>query len=46
MFKEYGDGRMLMGEVKKRLIEVLSEMVERYCMAQAAVTDGVKEQLC
>ncbi|CAA6654384.1 unnamed protein product [Spirodela intermedia] len=36
---EYGAGRMLTGEVKKRLIEVLSEMVERHCKARAAVTD-------
>ncbi|GAB4839651.1 hypothetical protein Ancab_029177 [Ancistrocladus abbreviatus] len=33
---EYGAGRMLTGEVKKRLIEVLSELVERH---RAAVTD-------
>ncbi|XP_022861190.1 tryptophan--tRNA ligase, cytoplasmic-like [Olea europaea var. sylvestris] len=37
--KEYGAGRMLTGEVKKRLIEVLTEMVERHCRARAAVTD-------
>ncbi|GKV15283.1 hypothetical protein SLEP1_g26081 [Rubroshorea leprosula] len=28
--KEYGAGRMLTGEVKKRLIEVLTELVERH----------------
>ncbi|GAB4835479.1 hypothetical protein Ancab_000388 [Ancistrocladus abbreviatus] len=33
---EYGPGRMLTGEVKKRLIEVLTELVERH---RAAVTD-------
>ncbi|XP_072975533.1 tryptophan--tRNA ligase, cytoplasmic [Typha angustifolia] len=37
--KEYGSGRMLTGEVKKRLIEILSEMVERHRSARAAVTD-------
>ncbi|KAF3528162.1 hypothetical protein DY000_02043903 [Brassica cretica] len=37
--KEYGEGRMLTGEVKKRLTEVLTEMVERHRMARAAVTD-------
>ncbi|CAN6809427.1 unnamed protein product [Brassica oleracea var. botrytis] len=30
---------MLTGEVKKRLTEVLTEMVERHRMARAAVTD-------
>ncbi|CAA3016271.1 Hypothetical predicted protein [Olea europaea subsp. europaea] len=30
---------MLTGEVKKRLIEVLTEMVGRHCRARAAVTD-------
>ncbi|KAJ0702412.1 putative tryptophan--tRNA ligase [Helianthus annuus] len=37
--KEYGSGRMLTGEVKKRLIEVLTEIVERHRAARAAVTD-------
>ncbi|KAF8392042.1 hypothetical protein HHK36_022382 [Tetracentron sinense] len=37
--KEYGAGRMLTGEVKKRLIEVLTEIVERHRRARAAVTD-------
>ncbi|KAG0483316.1 hypothetical protein HPP92_011400 [Vanilla planifolia] len=37
--KEYGDGRMLTGEVKKRLIEVLSELVSRHQKARQAVTD-------
>ncbi|GMG99892.1 hypothetical protein Nepgr_001732 [Nepenthes gracilis] len=36
---EYGAGRMLTGEVKKRLIEVLTELVERHRVARAAVTD-------
>ncbi|KAL0372012.1 UNVERIFIED_CONTAM: Tryptophan--tRNA ligase, cytoplasmic [Sesamum calycinum] len=36
---EYGAGRMLTGEVKKRLIEVLTELVERHRRARAAVTD-------
>lgn len=33
---------MLTGEVKKRLTEVLTEMVERHRRARAAVTDEVK----
>ncbi|KAL6522329.1 hypothetical protein OROHE_016882 [Orobanche hederae] len=37
--REYGAGRMLTGEVKKRLIEVLTELVERHSRARAAVTD-------
>ncbi|WOK96492.1 tryptophan--tRNA ligase, cytoplasmic [Canna indica] len=39
--KEYGAGRMLTGEVKKRLIAVLSELVERHRKARALVTDEV-----
>ncbi|CAH8354289.1 unnamed protein product, partial [Eruca vesicaria subsp. sativa] len=37
--KEYGEGRMLSGEVKQRLTEVLTEIVERHRKARAAVTD-------
>lgn len=40
-FQEYGAGRMLTGEVKKRLIEVITEVVERHRRARAAVTDEV-----
>lgn len=36
---EYGAGRMLTGEVKKRLTEVLTDIVERHRKARAAVTD-------
>ncbi|KAK9063060.1 hypothetical protein SSX86_016930 [Deinandra increscens subsp. villosa] len=36
---EYGSGRMLTGEIKKRLIDVLTELVERHRAARAAVTD-------
>ncbi|KAL6533715.1 hypothetical protein OROHE_013548 [Orobanche hederae] len=36
---EYGAGRMLTGEVKKRLIEVLTELVEKFHKARAAVTE-------
>lgn len=32
---------MLTGDVKKRLIEVLTELVERHRRARAAVTDEV-----
>lgn len=37
--EEYGSGRMLTGEIKKRLTEVLTELVERHRRARAAVTD-------
>lgn len=37
--QEYGAGRMLTGEVKQRLIEVLVRMVERHQKARSAVTD-------
>ena len=36
---------MLTGEVKKRLTEVLTGMVERHRMARAAVTDEVKKYI-
>lgn len=39
--QEYGAGRMLTGEVKKLLIEVLTNLVERHRQARAAVTDEV-----
>lgn len=39
--KEYGAGRMLTGEVKQRLVQVLTEVVERHRKARAAVTDEV-----
>ncbi|XXG58783.1 hypothetical protein AAC387_Pa04g1000 [Persea americana] len=42
--KEYGAGRMLTGEVKKRLIEVLSGLVERHRKARAAVTDEMVDE--
>ena len=41
LLQEYGAGRMLTGEVKQRLIEVLTKLVERHCRARAAVTDEV-----
>lgn len=41
IFQEYVAGRMLTGEVKKRLIKVLSELVERHRKARAAVMDEV-----
>ncbi|KAJ7973594.1 Tryptophan--tRNA ligase, cytoplasmic [Quillaja saponaria] len=37
--KEYGAGRMLTGEVKQRLTQVLTELVERHRRARAAVTE-------
>ncbi|KAK7255809.1 hypothetical protein RIF29_29230 [Crotalaria pallida] len=37
--KEYGAGRMLTGEVKQRLILVLTELVERHRRARASVTE-------
>ncbi|GJP74141.1 hypothetical protein CLOP_g4768 [Closterium sp. NIES-67] len=36
---EYGAGRMLTGDVKKRLVEVLTAMVERHQKARELVTD-------
>ncbi|CAA3012384.1 tryptophan--tRNA ligase, cytoplasmic [Olea europaea subsp. europaea] len=41
--EEYGAGRLLTGEVKKRLIEVLTEMVERHRRARAVATDEMVE---
>ncbi|CAM6096514.1 unnamed protein product [Calypogeia fissa] len=37
--KEYGAGRMFTGQVKQRLIEVLTGIVERHRKARLAVTD-------
>ncbi|KAJ4824911.1 hypothetical protein Tsubulata_007224 [Turnera subulata] len=37
--EEYAAGRMLTGEVKQRLAEVLTEMVERHRLARANVTE-------
>ncbi|XP_061364967.1 tryptophan--tRNA ligase, cytoplasmic [Gastrolobium bilobum] len=37
--EEYGAGRMLTGEVKQRLTEVLTELVERHRRARAAVSE-------
>ncbi|VVA96454.1 unnamed protein product [Arabis nemorensis] len=37
--EEYGEGRMQTGAVKGRLVEVLTEMVERHHRARACVTD-------
>ncbi|KAL0802942.1 hypothetical protein Bca101_058118 [Brassica carinata] len=42
--KEYGEGRMLSGEVKQRLAEVLIEVVERHRRARAAVTDYMVDE--
>lgn len=39
--QEYGAGRMLTGEVKQRLIEVLTAIVERHRKARAGVTEEV-----
>ncbi|XP_055820783.1 tryptophan--tRNA ligase, cytoplasmic [Solanum dulcamara] len=41
--EEYGSGRMLTGEIKKRLVEVLTELVERHRRAREAVTDEMVE---
>ena len=41
--QEYGAGRMLTGEVKAELIQVLSDLVLRHQAARAAVTDDVVE---
>uniref|UniRef100_A0A3Q7HQH3 Tryptophan--tRNA ligase, cytoplasmic n=1 Tax=Solanum lycopersicum TaxID=4081 RepID=A0A3Q7HQH3_SOLLC len=42
--EEYGSGRMLTGEIKKRLVEVLTDLVERHRRARAAVTDETTER--
>ncbi|KAI3912004.1 hypothetical protein MKW98_010948 [Papaver atlanticum] len=42
--KEYGSGRMLSGGtrgIKTRIIEVLTELVEKHCKARAAVTEAM-----
>lgn len=39
--QEYGAGRMLTGEVKQRLVQVLTEMVEKHRRARVSVTDEV-----
>ena len=46
LLQEYGAGRMLTGEVKQRLIEVFTKLVERHRRARAAVTDGVRFLHC
>ena len=38
---EYGAGRMLTGEVKGLLVDVLVELVERHKAARAAVSEDV-----
>ncbi len=39
--REYGAGRMLTSDVKRRLIEALNDMLQRQQAARAAVTDDV-----
>jgi|UniRef100_A0A7S3F4N1 tryptophanyl-tRNA synthetase len=39
--REYGAGRMLTGEIKAKLVEVVTEIVERHKAARALVTDDV-----
>ena len=41
--QEYKEGRMLTGEVKQRLIAVLSEIVARHQRARAQVTEEVHD---
>lgn len=43
--QEYGAGRMLTGEVKKRLTEVLTDIVERHRKARVAVTDEASKPI-
>ncbi|CAJ2656683.1 unnamed protein product [Trifolium pratense] len=43
--KEYGAGRMLTGEVKQRLVQVLTELVERHRTTLANVTEEVHTKL-
>jgi tryptophanyl-tRNA synthetase len=42
--KEYGSGHMLTGEIKKRLVEVLSELVDRHRAARVLVTDEMVDE--
>ncbi|KAF9612515.1 hypothetical protein IFM89_000437 [Coptis chinensis] len=42
--QEYGAGRMLTGQVKSRLIEVLTALVTRHREARSKVTDEVSSQ--
>ncbi|CAH8386138.1 unnamed protein product [Eruca vesicaria subsp. sativa] len=42
--KEYGEGRMQSGQVKKRLAEVVVEVVEKHRNARAAVTEEMVEE--
>ncbi|KAL8127757.1 hypothetical protein AgCh_014619 [Apium graveolens] len=43
--EKYKEGRKLTGKVKKRLIEVLTDIVERHHKARAAVTDEASKLL-
>lgn len=45
-WQEYRTGKLLTGEVKKYLIDVLVTMVERHRRARAAVTEEVKNNSC
>ena len=38
---EYGSGRMLTGEIKKILVEVLVEQVEQHKRARALITEDI-----
>ena len=44
-WQEYRTGKLLTGEVKKYLIDILVTMVERHRRARAAVTEEVKKKL-
>ncbi|KAI3919151.1 hypothetical protein MKW92_031690 [Papaver armeniacum] len=39
--KEYGSGKMLSGEIKNRVIKVLTQLVEKHRKARAAVTEAM-----
>lgn len=43
-WQEYRTGKLLTGEVKKYLIDILVTMVERHRRARAAVTEEVKNK--
>eukprot|EP00884_Botryococcus_braunii_P017734 jgi/Botrbrau1/4644/Bobra.33_2s0015.1 len=44
--EDYSSGRMLTGEIKKELIQVLQELVVQHQEARAKVTDEVIDQFC
>lgn len=44
IYRDYGSGAMLTGEVKKELIGILQEMVKEHQERRAQITDEVIQQ--